>query len=241
MRRQSPLGIGTRIFILGWCLWLLGSWFVTLGIDAALLPGRWMIYSTLFGLLAIWPVIRLSQELSRGPVTRGSRSAAVFLEWFCLCLVFQAVIWPLQILQNWSIEQTIWMNLAVGSWSLITALLIAMGVGFKDAWARWLAMGLCILVLIGEPVLVAIARFERPDESWAMRISPLLTVWELSYIGAGSDVDPWAWRISAVGIVGGIAWLLWSAGLWVVHFRGLEHCGTEQNQTTYETSTDQLI
>ena len=51
----------SRELLLGWCFWLLGSWFVLgLGLDGK--PPRWMIFSAMIGMLILWPLYRLSQD-----------------------------------------------------------------------------------------------------------------------------------------------------------------------------------
>ncbi|MEX2213783.1 MAG: hypothetical protein WD768_06635 [Phycisphaeraceae bacterium] len=51
----------SRELLLGWCFWLLGSWFVLgLGLDGT--PVRWMIFSAMIGMLMLWPLFRLSQD-----------------------------------------------------------------------------------------------------------------------------------------------------------------------------------
>ena len=137
------------------------------------------------------------------------------LDWFCLLLVFQVVVWPLMLVARWTTEQTLWLDLAVLSWSLLTAVLIGLGRLAPLAWLRVTAMVLCVLLLIGEPVWMAVAGTgfdiaadatpgRLVDTDWQMRISPLQTLWELTTTEQPYDPSVWRPTILSTAAAGGL-------------------------------------
>lgn len=87
---------GTRELMLCWCLWLLGSWAVTLSIDSPIPAVRWMVFSTATGLFVMWPLVRLSQaSLGRVFVVDGEPVAnprrpslrIILLDWLSLMVI----------------------------------------------------------------------------------------------------------------------------------------------------------
>jgi hypothetical protein len=235
-RRLVPGGAdpyGLRALVLSWCIWLLVSWSITLAIGVAVHAVRWVIFSAMVGLMAVWPAVRLSQQMIGrlpGPAVGGVRSRrqacaspavrvlATMLDWVCLVLVFQVVIWPLMLVGRWSAEQTGWLDAALLSWSLLTALLIGLGRVVPLAGARLFAMLLCMLVLVGEPAWMALW-----GEGFAgistgaglrMRISPLQALWELTTTVRPYDPTPWGPVILSVAVAAGLGWLvLWGMAL----------------------------
>src|SRR5438046_758433 len=101
-----PADASSRELVLGWCLWLLGSWGITLWFQGVT-QVRGMIYAAAAGMLLLWPAWRLSQGLVRDfrfPVWEWSREhesaawqrrqlsgarpiARVLVDWFSLNLV----------------------------------------------------------------------------------------------------------------------------------------------------------
>ncbi len=222
VKKRSSGGVfdpfGLRALIITWCLWLLVSWSITLAISATVHAVRWVVFSAVFGLMAVWPALRLSQQLpSRfhannayttqgidfGTATFRTRLLATMMDWLCLLLVFQVVVWPLMLVGRWSVQQTLWLDLAVLSWSLLTAVLIGLGRLAPLAWLRVVAMVLCVLLLIGEPLWMAVGGTgfglvtegtpgRLANTHWQMRISPLQTLWELTT--TEQPYDPTGWR-----------------------------------------------
>ncbi len=243
---------GLRALIISWCLWLLVSWSITLAIGATVHAVRWVVFSAVFGLMAVWPAIRLSQQLpgrfsgglsgrcedtaggdrkSSGHVkcgvsTSSTRVLATMLDWVCLVLVFQVVVWPLMLVAHWSLEQTLWLDLAVVFWSLLSAVLVGLGRVLPMPGVRVGAMLLCMLLLVGEPAWMAMVGegFDtagiatgvgRSGWDWQMRISPLQALWELTT--TVQPYDPSAWRptILSTAAASGLGWLaLWGMALW---------------------------
>lgn len=225
---------GLRTLIISWCLWLLVSWSITLAIDATVHAVRWVIFSAMFGLMAVWPALRLSQQLpwyqpyrSRGkglhatnggggPSKAGTsrRVLATLLDWVCLLAVLQVVIWPLMLVGRWSVQQTLWLDLAVMSWSLLAGALVGLGRVLPTVWARIGAMVLCVLLAVGEPVWLALTGmgFTEPNathgQGWQMRISPIQALWELTTTGEPYDPSGWVPVIISTAVAAVLAWLV---------------------------------
>lgn len=55
--------LAPRELLLGWCMWLIGTWAVlltTLGMGGR--PFRWMILAAVLGMLGVWPAVRLAER-----------------------------------------------------------------------------------------------------------------------------------------------------------------------------------
>jgi hypothetical protein len=201
----DDLKLDSRSLILAWCLWLMGVWallFLTIGWSP--LAYRWMVFAAIIGLMGLWPAARLAQD-HRGP---GSR-LIVLVDWICLLLVFQAVLWPMRIVARWSWEQTLLVDAAVASWSLLTGLLIAWGRTFATAGMRTVAMLACVGLLLLEPaalLLNAVANNVAWNELPNLRVSPLQAIWELTAAPALFQPRPWADYIVGVAAAALVGW-----------------------------------
>lgn len=219
---------GLRMLIISWCLWLLVSWSITLTIGATVHAVRWVVFSGVFGLMAVWPALRLSQQLpgrdARGLDVVGgqdgfsvasprARVLATLMDWVCLLAVFQVVVWPLMLVGRWSVQQTLWLDAAVLAWSMLTAVLVGLGRVLPWAQVRVVAMVLCMLLLIGEPIWMAVsgggfdgaigwAGGGRPV--WQMRISPMQALWELTTTEQPYDPGPWRPTILSTAAASGL-------------------------------------
>jgi len=184
-----------RGLALGWSLWLLGAWAVTLAIDSTVPAVRWMVYAALMGLMLIWPMLRLSQ--------RGTAAlAGTLLDWVCLMLVFQAVIWPLRLSGDWTMPQTWWLNATMGAWSLLTGLVIAWGRRVDRGSIRTLAMVACVGLLLGEPALRASTGIVSGD----LWLSPLGLVWQLTESPTHYVAQRWAMPVGSAGAAALVGW-----------------------------------
>lgn len=226
---------GLRMLVITWCLWLLVSWSITLAMGATVHAVRWVVFSAAFGLMAVWPAVRLSQQLpirrTRGNIGRhsggGGYSGGVLgtlLDWVCLISVFQVVVWPLMLVGRWSPQQTLWLDLAVVSWSLLTGVLVGLGRVLPVAGARVGAMVLCVLLLLGEPVLMAFGGGGFADEAsgvgaisggWRMRVSPVQALWELTTTIQPYNPSGWVPVIVSTATAALLGWLI----LWIMAWR----------------------
>lgn len=227
---------GLRMLVISWCLWLLVSWSITLAMGATVHAVRWVVFSAVFGLMAVWPAVRLSQQLPWGrtglaraggegdvQIARARPSMRVLgtlLDWVCLLSVFQVVVWPLMLVGRWSPQQTLWLDLAVVSWSLLTGVLIGLGRVLPMPGARVGSMVLCVLLLLGEPVLMTFGGgFADGGLSvgggWRMRVSPVQALWELTTTVQPYNPSGWVPVIVSTAAAAGLGWLvLWGMALW---------------------------
>lgn len=200
---------GTRELMLCWCLWLLGSWAVTLSIDSPIPAVRWMVFSTATGLFVMWPLVRLSQaSLGRVFVVDGEPVAnprrpslrIILLDWLSLMVILQAVVWPLRLVGGWSMEQAVWVDVALAGWSLLIGAIIgagrAMGGGGRAA-----AMAACMLLLFAEPALLGLA-----PGAWEPRVSPMPALWYLTTRDAYFTVKPVREAVAVACVAAVAAW-----------------------------------
>ncbi|MEM8737768.1 MAG: hypothetical protein AAGG38_04730 [Planctomycetota bacterium] len=188
---------GVRLLVLGWCLWLMGIWGVLgmMGGWTWTVPAlRTMVFSGIVGLLGVWPAVRLSQPTGRGrrrdagTLARGEVAASdwawacrgVLLDWVCLNLVFQVVLWPLLLVAPWMAKQVLMLGAAIAGWSLLAGLLIAWGRGSdRGAWRVGAMLG-CAAVVVLEPALWWLGWQSGSVGVAEMRVSPVQVIWTLS-------------------------------------------------------------
>lgn len=196
-----------RELMLGWCLWLLGSWGVTLTLDTAIPSTRWMIYAAMTGLLAAWPAVRLSQAATHA----GRPSLMLLVDWFALLVILQAVVWPLRVVAGWTWWQALWIDLSLGAWALLAGGIAALGRAFAGGLARTLAMVAVLIVPLGEPAVALLAG--RPiGEAY---LSPIDTLHALMGPLDILELPPIRAKILVVAGLAGVLWML-LIGWWVV-------------------------
>lgn len=207
VRRADP---SPRVLILFWVLWLLGSWGATFGVDPQGPVQRWMIFSAVVGLMVLWPVLRLSQD---GPDHEGAPAGVlgrVLLDWISLNLVMQTVIWPLHMIGGWSFPQTLWLDAALASWSLLTGVFIAAGCRSSLAWRRVLCSVMALGLLVGEPLAMWLVNLGRSADHalvWTMRVSPLQTLWHMTTRSSLWEPEPWATHVLIVASAAVLGWI----------------------------------
>lgn len=195
----------TRVLVLSWCLWLLGAWSVSLLMDNATRAVRWMLFSSLIGLMVIWPAVRLCQLKMPG---RSESGIPILAEWMCLNLVFQAVVWPLRVSMDWSLAQTLWLDAAFAVWSALTALVIAWGRRHDRPGPRTLAMVACVALLLAEPLVMTLSRAR-----WPLRVSPVETIWALSNPAREFVFEPWITHVGLAALAALAGWLLFAVAV----------------------------
>lgn len=195
--------MGLRLLLLGWCLWLLGAWIALWIVGGWTVPAlRSMVFAAVVGLMGLWPAVRLSQMTRRyaalgadgrpeaGDVTAREWARAcrdTLLDWVSLNLIFQVVLWPLQLAADWQTVQTIWLSITVASWSLITGLLIAWGRGTDHGGWRLLGMLFCVGLVVVEPALWCLGWMSGVAGMPMMRLSPIQALWALSGPGMAPE------------------------------------------------------
>lgn len=189
-RRRPGSGVGTREVVLGWCLWLIGSWGTVL-VGGSNVPTtgpvhRWMSLMAVVGACAVWPAVRLSQEARDAwdrPVPRGLARRSVLLDWAAINLVFQAVLWPMAFVGQWSVAQAVMLGITLAAWSLLAGLIVAWGRVSPSGRARTGAMAACLAVLLLEPLALFLVGMAGGG-GWAdlpdLRLSPLQATWAFS-------------------------------------------------------------
>ncbi len=214
-RGGSPL-TGVRGLVLGWCLWLLGSWGSTLSIAATVPAVRWMVYASMLGMLLIWPTYRLclgpmALRYPGQPPTLGADARAVLLDWLALNAVLQAVLWPLKLSADWTPGQTLWLVGAMAGWSLVTGVVIVLGRA-GGSLRRFLAMLACVLLVFGEPIVSAVWGLATPGQ-----LSPIGPIWVLTQpptlFESVRQIDL-VTMVLTVGVAGVVGWAM--VGLWIL-------------------------
>lgn len=211
-RARGTHSIASRGIVLAWCLWLLGSWAVLLGLDRPVAAVRGMVMAAMLGLTLVWPLVRLSQDdppaLLDASVRdrRRFRFAAIVVDWLSLMLVFQAVVWPLRVTGDWGLEQTLWIDAAVAAWSLMIAAIVAIGVQFERPLARTLAMLACVMLLLAEPVAASVYVLNG-GQAWTARLSPIGAVWSMSGPSRTWRPAQWQFEVASVAVAALLVWL----------------------------------
>ena len=168
-------------------------------VDGGPAASRSMAFSCMIGLMLMWPVFRLSQNIDY-----AISGESILWDWLCLNMVLQAVIWPLHVTASWSVPQALWLVVALAAWGLLTGLVLLICGRWTSGLGRASGAAMCLLVIVGEPVVMVVlagARFLGP---WSMRISPIDTLWALT------DRPARVWPMQVLGIaVAAIAgWLI---------------------------------
>lgn len=202
----------SRHVVLYWCLWLLGSWAVSLWLYNLTQASQLMMLATLVGLLLIWPVYRLTDRVRigvGGQQGRPSLHGVVLMDWVSLLIVCQAVFWPLKMVNNWPWQQALWLNAALVSWSLAAGLMIVWGRSVRGVWARWVAMLLCILMAFGSPLWLASRMWLEGAvlPSDVMQYGPLAGIWVMSYKPTFAQQWMWQGQTLLVGVVACVGWM----------------------------------
>lgn len=202
----------SRQLILAWSVWLLASWAVNMSIDGpttvtsdSMLPVvRWMLQSMALGMYVMWPAWRLSLANAY----YGGRE--VIGDLIGLSLLIQLVVWPMRLLLDWSISQTLFLNLSLIIWAIPIGLWISWGLVWSTTmgWAgKMAAMLLCVATVIAGPLL-AIGYGELSLVAW----NPIRVISD--YTDPANywvDVSEWV-QLGVVGMVAGIGWC--SALIW---------------------------
>lgn len=195
--------------VLAWTIWLGISWVMLLGAESYQPAARWMVFSSLAGMMGIWPAWRLSQGGGRGAWRQTA--IQVFLEWLALAMVFQVVLWPLCANMDWKPRQTLVLDAAVAGWSLLTAALVALGCASRRGVVRTAVMAGCMVLLLGEPAgmaLINVGAAGRTATTWTMRLSPLETIWALTAPGALEHSGAWLPQVVGILLIGTLIWML---------------------------------
>ncbi len=206
-----------RVLVLGWCLWLLGSWMATMSGELSISAVRRMTVACMIGMLAVWPAIRLSQppetDLDRTMARTNPRLAIVYgvwVDWLCLFAVFQLVLWSLTIGVAWSAAQALWLDAGIAASSLLAAGVVAWGAMGHSPMRRVLATALCLALILAEPAVMWLIGELAPRAALGdfMKVSPIQTLWALCEPPA--TWTPWPWGHHVLSTLAG-AIVIWTA------------------------------
>ena len=216
MRHSTQKDAGwLRLVVVVWCFWLLGAWAAAWLSDTSVPRTRWMLFAGSFGLMLAWPAFRLSEGQKTAERGAGVGAATpVLLDWLGMVLVYQAVIWSLHFMAMWPLSRGLWLDAAVLAWSLLTALIVAGARRWPGAVARCVGMLLCIALVFAEPIAIWLTTINGHD-GWAMRISPIQALWQLTEPPTQGTPDGWGLTIINVALVAVAGWLVlggWSLG-----------------------------
>ena len=227
-------GTWRRVTLL-WCVWLLVAWALMLRATSVAPAARWMVLSAMMGMMAAWPVLRLSQGPSAPRAGRGKGAVAgrVLGDWVSLMLLTQMMLWPLWLsggrwsmaggvtfyATRWSATQTALTGAALAAWSLLTAAILAWGLQRGTRSAAALAAAACVLLLVGEPLVYAAAgAWSGEALGWAsLRVSPVATLWGLTEAKSDYRGEPWVARTLSAALAAAVAWI---GVAWMVRRRG---------------------
>jgi len=232
-RRPAAIDLNpsSRELLLGWCLWLLGSWII-LGMGFQRTPIREMILASMLGMMLLWPAFRLSQDGRRRRTIHRDTTADVaamhtdshapgltpgliLRDWFALNCVFQAVVWPHVLTEQWHMDQAAWVTAAVAAWSLLAGAVTSLGCLARRNAGRVAAMAAIVLLLFGEPVVLAWMNRLGEDGQlggfdWPMHVSPIEAIYALTAKAVDFDPSPWAVPVMCVALA---AFATWAAAI----------------------------
>jgi len=211
-----------RYLVMLWSIFLLIVWSVLTRFNPKVDPGviRQTLVMGMIGLLVLWPVFRLTEMpgfpscLSIAPP--GSKpwrwvTREMFIDWFCLWLVLQPMIWPLRLSAKWSLDQTLWIVATMSAWSLLAGAITAWGCRWDCRVHRTLAMIGCLAVLLLEPLLMGLLNWNRmPGSSVTlpMALTPIPALWAMTVKSIDWNPQPWEARIACIAVLALVGWIL---------------------------------
>ena len=121
-------------------------------------------------------------------------------------------MWSLHLIAGWTMERGYWLDAAIVSWTLLSALIVAWGRMSAQPWVRTVAMALVLGVVLAEPLLGVTGVYRDPV---GMRVSPLGTLWALTTLPDRAPLGAWQERIVVVGVAAVAGWGLLAALGWL--------------------------
>jgi hypothetical protein len=208
LRRAEPIVLPGGLILL-WCLWLIGSWALTLRLRAPVQPSsatfepgvRMLLLCVGLGLVIGWPLLRLSQE----PVSRPGRHTLVDL--ISLIALMQVVLWLGHLLTSWSAARTAAIDAMLAGWAALAGALVAAATGGGRAMPRNLAMLMCVFMSVLGPAAMWMGWSPTYEPVSTVARGPLLGVTALTH-GGSTLPTPEQWQ--AVAIVWAAALAAWA-------------------------------
>lgn len=193
----------SRLLVIGWCLWLLGclvtTWVLMPAEQPSWIMARWVTLGAAVGMLVIWPAVRLSQAHRFGPGDDRGRANRfriaqylVILDWLSLNIILGCVTGLFWLMDGWTIDGWTWEQALLitglcAGWSAAAGAVIAWGRAQESGLSRSLAMLVCLLLLAGEPLLIAGAAWLQglggdgsTTSAWKPGLNLLTPLWEVT-------------------------------------------------------------
>ncbi|MDY7108089.1 MAG: hypothetical protein SYC29_05580 [Planctomycetota bacterium] len=206
---SSPVPLPRALIFLA-SLWLIGSWFLAIGVRPPIQPSassyepgvRLMLLCVTTGLMIGWPLLRLSQSPTPTPLRQTLLDLAVLLA------MMQVVIWLLRLVTTWPPIRTLAIDATLAGWAMLAGAIVASAIGSTRGGPRSLAMLACLGLCLLAPALAVLGVMSGVESMALIELSPLLAVRSLGEGGRTPlTFAEWRW----IG-------LLWSAALtvWLV-------------------------
>jgi len=197
-------------------LWLIGSWFLAIGVRPPVQPSassyepgvRLMLLCVTTGLMIGWPLLRLSQATSPAPLRQTLLDLVVLLS------MAQVVIWLLRLVTTWSPARTAAIDATLAGWAVLAGALVAAAIGSERRGPRNLAMIACLGLCLLGPILAVVGVMSGVGSMSLIELSPLMAVRSLGDGGrAPLAFAQWRW----IGLLWSAALIVWLAlGLWTI-------------------------
>ena len=216
---NSPPLLLPRGLILLACVWLIGSWLLSIGVrppiepsSASYTPGvRLMLVYIGIGLMIGWPLLRLSQSAVQRPIVQ------TLLDLIVLLSLIQVVIWPLRLVTPWTISRTAALDATLVGWTALVGAIIASAVGSRRAGVRNLAITAGLAMCLAGPGVVVIAALAGRSAAQMMNVGPLTAVYDLAR-GNAAPVTEQQWLVIAMpALAAALAWIALSVFSQAIH------------------------
>jgi len=208
VRTASPPLLLPRGLILLACVWLIGSWLLSIGVkppvepsSASYTPGvRLMLVCIGIGLMIGWPLLRLSQSPTARPIVQ------TVLDLTVLVSLIQVVIWPLRLVTPWTVARTAALDATLVGWTVLSGAVVASAVGSRRNGVRNLAITACLAMCLLGPTLAVIGAIVGSSAEQLMDIGPLIGVYRLAQGAAAPVTGPQWVMIVMPAAAAGLAW-----------------------------------
>ncbi len=192
-RRGEP-----RLLILCWAIYLLGA----SGATIMRLPqigfteprfvqsaARLLVLLIAAGLIALWPMVRLSQASPRRATT------AALVDYVALMAPLAAVLWPVTWLGRWDVAVTGALVALLAGWGLVASAIVAIGTRRQPSPARTGWAALMVGLILAAPALATLLPPIGIPTGGLLYASPLTAVHALTteQIGSRPRMEPLEW------------------------------------------------
>jgi hypothetical protein len=218
---SSPVFLPRALIFLA-SLWLIGSWFLAIGVRPPIQPSassyepgvRLMLLCLTTGLMIGWPLLRLSQSPTPAPLRQTLLDLAVLLA------MMQVVIWLLRLVTTWPPLRTLAIDATLAGWAVLAGAIVASAIGSPRSGPRNLAMLACVGLCLLAPILAVLGVMGGIHSMTLLELSPLLAVRSLGDGGrAPLTFAEWRW-IGLLCTAAVLVWLVLVVSTAVVRRRG---------------------